>query len=144
MFQIFPPVFPFSLFCSVHPPSVLLHEASNTSGNLRWVCRVWGSPGEGALIKQGLDPINNQYTVTDFQKKKKKKRKSFAQVLDCVMFWWVCVFRCFHWIVVYVHISERACLFHSDVSIWCTCNVKTNKKNIQNYYASKTRLEYRL
>lgn len=143
MFQIFPPVFSFLslLFC---PSSIC---SAPWSKQHVWQLEV-GLQGlrvsrRGCTYKARAGP-HQQSVHSNRLPKKKKKRKSFAQVLDCVMFWWVCVFRCFHWIVVYVHISERACLFHSDVSIWCTCNVKTNKKNIQNYYASKTRLEYRL
>lgn len=87
------PVFPFSPSLSVYPPSVLFLEASDTSGNLRWDCRVWGSPGEGALIKQGLDPISNQHTVTDFQNKNnnnnKKKLKLFCTCFG-LFFGFVC------------------------------------------------------
>lgn len=128
MFQIFPPVFPFSLFCSVHPPSVLLHEASNTSGNLRWVCRFWGSPGEGALIKQGLDPINNQYTVTDFQKKKKKTEKVLHK------FWTVwcfgeCVFSdvFIGLLCMYTFLREHACFIQTFPSGALVMSKQTKK-----------------
>lgn len=124
---------------SVHFFIFSVLEASDTSGNLRRVCRLWGSPREGALKKQGLDP--HRYLKKKSKQAAKKiiiTLKVFAHVLHCVMFWWMCVFTCFHWMVGWLcmYTFLRACLFHLEVSIRWTCNAKTKTK-IPNCYASK-------